>query len=149
MKVSGTLIPFENKEEPITTDNSFINKLKESTGSISIKKDVTHETLNGVDFKFNLTLKGTFIYNGEEIVNGEKTYENISVAGGSIWNSGEIRWYGDNAPEYSITELESDKAEITNIVNASGKVSKGGTPATFATFTNKPIEKVGRLKIYI
>lgn len=148
MKVSGTLIPFENKEEPITTDNSFINKLKESTGSISIKKDVTHETLNGVDFKFNLTLKGTFIYNGEEIVNGEKTYENISVAGGSIWNSGEIRWYGDNAPEYSITELESDKAEITNIVNASGKVSKGGTPATFATFTNKPIEKVGRLKIH-
>lgn len=147
-KISGQLIGFENEAELKATDNSFINKLKESTGSITIKKDITHETLNGVDFKFNLTLKGTFIYNGEEIVNGTKTYENISVSGGSTWNSGEIKWYGDNAPEYSITEVESDKAEIENVINASGKVSKNGATATVATFTNKPIEKVGRFKIH-
>lgn len=147
-KVSGTLIGFENQAELKTTDNSFINKLKESTGTISIKKDITHETLKGVDFKFNLTLTGTFNYNGDEIKNGEKTYEGISVAGGEIWKSNIITWYGNNAPKYSITELESDKANLINVINASGTVSKEGTLPTVATFTNEPIEKSGRLKIH-
>ncbi len=144
--ISGTLIPCENSDVLICTENSFINKLTEDhEGKISIKKMVTHESLNGKDFKFTLKLKGTFTYDGEEVVNGEKTIEDIVVTGGNTWSSGTIKWAGENAPQYSITEVESEIAKLINVINASGTVTEG---TVNATFINEPLQLSGRIKIH-
>lgn len=145
-KITGTLKTSENSSEMVFTDNYYINKLKENTGNIIIKKDVTHDSLKNVEFKFTLKIEGTFTYGSEEIVNGEKVIENISVVGGSSWTSDQIKWYGEEAPKYSVVETESDKAKNVNIINGAGTVAKGTTVT--ATFVNGPIEKSGRIKIH-
>lgn len=145
-KISGTLLPGKNGDIEIYTENSFINKLQEiHEGKISIKKVVTHDSLNGKDFKFTLKIKGTFTIDGEEVVNGEKTIEDISVAGGSTWSSGTIKWAGENAPQYSVTEAESEIAKLVNVINGSGTVTQGDVNVTFI---NEPIKLSGRLKIH-
>lgn len=145
-KISGTLIACENNDVLISTDNAFINKLNENhEGKILIKKIVTHESLNGKDFKFTLKLKGTFTYDGERIENGEKTIEGISVLGGSTWTSGTIKWEGKNAPTYSVTEAKSEIAKLVNVTNGAGTVTEGNVNVTFI---NEPIELSGRLKIH-
>ncbi len=145
-KITGTLIACENSDVLITTDNSFINKLKDNhEAQILIKKMVTHESLNGKEFKFTLNLKGTFTYDGERIENGEKTIEGISVAGGSTWTSGTIKWEGENAPTYSVTEVKSDIAKLVSVTNGAGTVTEGKVNVTFI---NEPITLSGRIKIH-
>lgn len=145
-KITGTLLPGKNGDILISTDNSFINKLKQiHEGKIAIKKIVTHDSLNGKEFKFTLKIKGTFTYNGEEIVNGEKVIEDISVTGGNTWSSDTIKWDGENAPQYSVTEAESEIAKLVNVINGSGTVSDD---TVNVTFINEPIQLSGRLKIH-
>ena len=68
-KISAKLQKSENSDIQICTENSYINKLSEQEGQIVIKKDVTHSSLQGKEFTFTLTLRGTFTYEGEEIEN--------------------------------------------------------------------------------
>lgn len=154
--VSGTSISGVLKESKadsylITTDNSFINKLTEYTGDLVIDKKVTSGSLNGKEFKFKVTLRGAFEYNGvsygPNTGNGEElVLENVVVKGGDKWSSGTIKWYGLAAPEYVVEEQESDIAKPVSILNATGYM-KPGANATVATFTNGPKPAQGYLQI--
>lgn len=149
--ITGTLKESVSEEVLITTDNSFINKLPDANqGDLTIKKEVTHESLLGQQFKFKVTLKGSFEYNGTTYTNEEVTiYDEVNplvVEGGSSKNIGTITWYGEDAPEYTIIELDSEIANNISIVNGSGTIKKG-TEATIVTFTNEPILVGGYLSI--
>ena len=65
-KVEGTLIENTTADVEIkTTDASFINKVNEKTGYLRIDKKVTHGSLEGKEFKFDIVLNGTFTYGGD------------------------------------------------------------------------------------
>ena len=141
--ISGKLKESVSEEVLITTDNSFINKLPgPKQGDLTIEKDVTHGSLKGQSFEFKVTLKGSFEYNGSTYKNEEVTiFDEVNpfvVEGGSKKTIGPIIWYGEDAPEYTVIELESEIAKNISIVNGSGKVQEG-TNVTVATFTNEPI----------
>lgn len=144
-KISAKLQKSENSDIQICTENSYINKLSEQEGQIVIKKDVTHSSLQGKEFTFTLTLRGTFTYEGEEIVNGEKTIENIKVKGGSSWTSPVIKWSGKDAPTYSVSEVKSDIAENISTINGAGTLRKG---TVTVTFVNGPKEQGAHIKIH-
>ena len=67
--ISGKIKESDSEEILITTDNSFINKLlpdgpNGNQGNLIVKKQVTVGSLKGKEFKFKVTLKGSFEYNG-------------------------------------------------------------------------------------
>lgn len=149
--ISGKLKESVSGEVLITTDNSFINKLPdEKTGDITVEKKVTHGSLNGLEYKFKVILKGTFEYNGSSYTNDEVTiYDDVNplvVKGGSKASIGPVKWYGEDAPEYTILELDSETAKNISVVNGSGTISEG-TGATVVTFTNEPTLVGGYLSI--
>ena len=146
-KVEGTLI--ENKTSDInivTTDNTFVNRIEEHKGTLTINKEVLSEGLNGKEFKFNVTLNGTFTY-GENSYNGEYTIEDVVVSGGSSWTSDEIKWYGNVAPTYSVEEQESENSEIVSMDNNTGTIQEGGTDVNIVTFRNISKKTGGYLEI--
>ncbi len=145
-KVTGTLKP--DSEEDYVIKNEFINKLKMTSGYLKIDKKVTSGSLEGKTFTFNAKIKGTFEYNGVVYTNTTMDLNNIAVAGGSTWTSGEIRWYGDNAPTYVVEEQESSFATLESVINSSGTLVAGGTAeAQVATFTNSAKTTSGSLQI--
>lgn len=149
--ISGQLRESTSEDILITTDNSFVNKLQDpKQGDLIIEKKVTHESLNGQEFKFVVKLKGSFEYNGTIYDNEEVTiYDEtnpVVVNGGSSKSIGTIKWYGNNAPEYTVIELESDIAKNVSVINASGTI-KEGTGVTIATFVNDPILVGGYLSV--
>ena len=149
--ISGVLKESKTDSYLITTDNSFVNKLTENSGDLVIDKKVTSGSLNGKEFKFKVTLRGAFEYNGvsygPNTGNGEElVLENVIVKGGERWSSGTIKWYGLAAPSYTVEELESDIAKPTAILNATGYM-KPGANATVATFTNEAKKDQGYLQI--
>ena len=149
--VSGKLKESVSGEVFITTENSFINKLPDGKqGDLTVEKKVTDESLNGQDFKFKVILKGSFEFNGSSYTNEEVTiYDEVNPlvvkAGGKV-SVGPIKWYGEDAPEYTIIELDSEIAKNISVVNGSGVITEG-TSATIATFTNEPILVGGYLSI--
>lgn len=148
--IQGTLKESKTGEILITTDNNFINRAKENSGNLIIKKQVTHESLNGKEFKFKVTIRGAFEYNGTKYgpgeTAGEEFTQEITITGGSEWNSGTIKWFGNVAPTYTVEELESEIANNTSVLNGSGSI-KPGAEATIATFTNEPKLTGGYLEI--
>jgi len=158
-KISGQLKKSKTGEVLIVTENSFINKAKENSGNLKIDKRVTHESLNGKEFKFKVTLRGAFEYNGvtygPNSGNGEElVIDNVVVTGGTVWDSGTIKWYGTEAPTYTVEEIskesedseEKDISTLGSVLNASGTI-KNGANATIATFTNEPKVVSGYLQI--
>lgn len=143
--VEGTLKETEMTDHLVTTDNEFVNKVQKKTGDISIDKKVTHGSLNGKEFEFNVTIKGTFEYNGTPCQEQE-VKETVKVSGGSVWTSGTITWYGKDAPTYIVEEKESDIANNISVINAAGTVQEG-TKVTVATFINEPKLTGGYLQI--
>ena len=134
--ISGTLKESISQEVLITTDNSFINKLPDAIeGNLIIDKKVTHDSLNGKEFNFKVILKGSFEYNGVTYVNDEVSFP-ITVTGGTRTNVGPIKWYGNDAPEYSVIEEASDVATNVTITNGSGTLSKD--TETVVTCINEP-----------
>ena len=154
--ISGKLEESISQEVLITTDNSFINKLLDvKQGDLTIEKKVTHNSLNGKEFKFKVTLKGSFEYNGTAYTNEEVViYDEVNplvVSGGSKTVVGPIKWYGNDAPEYTVIEVEEKNeenkiAENVSVVNGSGVISEGSN-VTVATFINEPILVGGYLSI--
>ncbi len=148
-KIEGTLT--ENKATDISivaTEASFINRANEHTGHLIIDKKVTHPSLNNKEFKFDVTLTGSFIYNGT-FYNGEYKLPEATVIGGSSWESDEIKWYGNVAPKYVVTEKESEIAEVVSIDNSTGSVqdSTVGQKVNVVTVTNAPKKVGGYLEI--
>ena len=148
--IQGKLKESQTGEILITTDNEFVNRANENSGNLIVKKQVTHESLNGQEFKFKVTIRGAFEYNGTKYgpgeAAGEEFSQEITVSGGSQWDSGTIKWYGNSAPTYTVEELESEIANNISVLNASGTI-KPGAEATIATFINEPKLTGGYLEI--
>ena len=148
-KVEGTLV--ENKITDINivaTEASFINRAEERVGHLIIDKKVTDGSLNGKEFKMNVILKGTFIYKGT-LYKGEYQIPDVTVLGGSSWESDEIKWYGNGAPTYVVTEQESEIAEAISIDNGTGtlQASSAGQRVNVVTITNAPKKVGGYLEV--
>ena len=147
-KVEGQLT--ENKIDDIgivATEASFINKADEHKGNLTIDKKVTHGSLEGKEFKFNVKLNGVFTYNGTEYKDGY-TIQDVVVKGGSTWTSDTITWYGEIAPDYEVEEQKSDISEIVSSENMTGTITDGTTsPASVVTITNGPKKVGGYLQI--
>lgn len=156
--ITGKLKESVSQEVLITTDNSFINKLTgPKTDELIIEKKVTHESLNGKEFNFDVTLKGTcdFTYTdlsgntvSENITNSEKTIT-VKVIGGQKSDPIKVTWYGDVAPNYVVTEQDSDIAKQVSIQNGAGTFSYEEITqvATFTTVVNEPKLVGGQLII--
>ncbi len=149
--VEGKLKESISQEVLITTDNSFINKMKAPyTDELIIEKKVTHDSLNGKEFKFDVTLKGSFEYNGTEYINTEFVVEDVVVKGGQKSAPIKVTWYGDVAPSYVVNEEDSEIAKQVSIQNGAGSFSyekEGAQVATFTTVTNEPKLVGGQLII--
>ena len=148
-KVEGTLV--ENKTTDVSivaTEVSVINRAEERVGQLIIDKKVTDASLNGKEFKMDVTLKGTFIYDGT-LYKGEYKIPDVTVLGGSSWTSADIKWYGNGAPTYVVTEQESDIAEVVSIDNGTGTIRANapGERVNIVTVTNKPKKIGGYLEI--
>ena len=145
--VKGQLLENGNGEtEQIKfTPVEYTNKIEAKSNQIGIEKKVVSDSLNGVPFTFNVTLTGSFEYNGTYYNNTSFTFP-MTVNGGSTAYTDVIKWYGPKGPHYDITEVESEVAEVISVLNSSGEVSDGAT-AIIATFTNEPKKTGGYLEI--
>ena len=143
-KVEGQLLPNGESEHVIYTDNEFINKATEKEGNLEIIKEVQDDCLQGKEFKFKVSIKGTFEYKGVQYKDQEYT-EEVTVAGGSSTTIGPVKWCGDSAPTYTVEELESDIAELVSVQGGSGTLKEGSVCK--AIFTNKVKEIGGYLSI--
>ena len=134
--ISGKLKESVSEEILVTTDVSYINKLSdENEGNITVEKKVTHGSLNGKTFNFDVILKGSFEYGGVTYTNQELKLP-LTIKGGTKENIGPIKWYGNDAPEYSVLEKESDDAENVTVINGSGKLDS--EKAVEVTCINEP-----------
>ena len=125
MSVTGKIKESVSEEVLITTDNSFINKLPNANeGNLTIEKKVTHGSLNGKEFNFEVILKGSFEYGGAVYTNQELRIP-VTVKGGEQVNVGPVKWYGNEAPEYSVIEKESNDAINLSVINGSGTLAAG------------------------
>ena len=120
----------------VTVDNEVGNKDEPKTGSIKICKEVTNGSListSEIDkktFNFKVVVSGNYIYKkggpDEEIVNGKKEFNNVSLEVTADNNQIEIdgfEWYGE-APDVTIEEIDNNFSE--NIGNRvwTGKLSE-------------------------
>ena len=148
--VSGRTIEGTLKE--INGIDIFANELsihnksnKEFTGTLKIKKNITDDSLKNTEFKFKVTVKGAYTYNGEA-VNGQKEF-NVSVKGaGEVQIPGEFKWKSQkNAPTYVVEEEKSDNYKCISMTNATGSLKDNETVT--ATFTNGEEKTRGKLEI--
>ena len=132
------------------TENAFINKAVEHVGFLRIDKKVTPDgVLKGKEFKFDVTLTGTFTYGSETINNNSYIIKDVVVKGGESVTLGPITWYGPaEGPKYVVKEQPSDIAEVTSMQNDTGIIKEGREEeATVATITNGPTKVGGYLEI--
>ena len=142
--VTGQLKESNGTEHIITTDSEFINKLDWNSGRLQILKEVTSDSIKNTEFSFKVKLTGTFYYGGEFVENSTKE---ISATASAVrpWNSEEIKWYGKEAPTYTVIELDSDVAENISVINGSGVISK--ETVAVAKFVNEAEKTGGYLQI--
>ena len=73
--------------------------------------------------------------NGESIVNGSRTVTN-SLKAGESFETPEVKWYGNDAPTYTVTETEMPKGwKLDSISSSSGTLEENQT--IDVTVTNK------------
>lgn len=109
-----------------------INELEEKTGKIRVKKEAitddkqANETIEGT-FTISVKISGTFEMNGESIVNGSRTITN-AIGAGESFETPEIKWYGDEAPTYYVTETEMPQGwKLDSISSSNGSLEEGET----------------------
>ena len=144
---SGTL-----KEDG--TVKVIATNVKENQGSLKIVKKVQNKIINGKEvnldgktFNFTVTLNGTFKYNGVKYKNASLPITaTLTVNGGvGTWNSGTIKWYGETAPTYSVSEMKSDEAEVISIIPSSGSLV--AKQQVVVTAINTPAPEKAKLRI--
>ena len=115
----------------ITCKNEFIGRTNEA--KLEIEKQIDSSSLKGKEFKFNITLKGTFEYDGKKYVNEELVLNDVVVKGGESWKSKTIFWSSIMSnPTYVVEEQESDIATVESITNATGTITEGSTVLVIA-----------------
>ena len=148
-KIEGVLIPNElASAEFKTTETAVINKVNIKKGNLKIIKDVTHKSLEGKEFTFNVTLTGHFKYKNVWYDKLElKDDSAVIVKGGEskVVFEEDIEWYGNSGPDYLVEEVENDFSEKISESNTSGKLEDGKTATV--TFVNGPIYVEGKLVI--
>ena len=141
----GELIPNElGVIDFKTTEVSVYNKANPNTGKLKIDKKSADSSLDGKEFEFDVTISGTFIYDGTTYKNTSMKLEKQKASTTTPWVSKDITWYGE-APTYSVTELPSEYADLISVIGGSGVIVKD-TEVT-ATFENKVKETGGYLQI--
>lgn len=122
----GTL----NSEKPVEV--IAINELEEKTGKIKITKQiktddkVQNEAVEGT-FTISVRITGTFEMNGESIVNGTRTITN-QLGAGESFETPEIKWYGNNAPTYTVTETDMPEGwKLESISSQTGSLKENET----------------------
>lgn len=141
----------------ITTDVEVINQAKEHRGDLTIVKELEANSPikdGGVTFTFDIELKGDFIYNGTEYHSSgedansytETVQITLTSDKSAEWKSGEIVWYGSEAPTYTVKENESNEAALTSLQNAAGTIQEG-SGKTIATAINTSNEDEGYIEI--
>lgn len=107
-----------------------INELEERSGKIKVTKQIVtddklqDEAVEGT-FTVSVKISGTFEMNGESIVNGTRTITNQLKAGESF-ETPEIKWYGNNAPTYTITETDMPAGwNLVSISSPTGTLDEG------------------------
>lgn len=154
-KIAGTICESGIKESETdarenTTDLYFENGIGESNeqkGKICISNKVTNKSLNNVQFKFKVTVRGTFTYNNEQYspnstdsAHKELILDNITLNADNSWTSDEIKWNTSINPDYIIEEKleENDVYEETTISYATGYLEDNKTQiATVINARNK------------
>ena len=105
---------------------------EEHVGKIRVTKEcITDEKMQdeAQDGEFTIRVKvtGTFEADGESIVNGSRDYVKVLKAGESF-ETPEIKWYGNEAPTYTVTETNIPEGwTLEGISNASGSVEDDST----------------------
>ena len=122
---------------------NYKNVKEPKTGNLTIKKDITNAILKDKEFHFNVKVSGNFEYNGKTIINDSEVIP-VTVKGESIATVGEFKWYED-APNYSIEELESDIATVESITPKEGNLVEDKN--IVVTAVNTPTEENAYLKI--
>ena len=136
--VIGTLLEFTQNVnfdfEP--NDVKVINTIKEQNGYLAIEKKIEQgsENLNDKEFEFDVTVEGTFTYDGKDY-NNEKLTFTQKVKAGETWTSKEFKWGAIAVPKYTVTEKEGTNYECSSMINNTGILQNGKTVT--ATFTNK------------
>jgi len=130
------LVRIDNATGTLSQDNTVrvvaINELEEQKGRISVLKDIlTDDKINydSVEETFTILIRinGTFEINGESIVEGIKTIE-VHLRAGETYVTPEIKWYGNNAPTYTISEIDLPLGwRLEGITPSSGRMSDGET----------------------
>lgn len=134
------------------TDVAVINKIKSHKGDLTIKKDVTTDSLKGKEFEFKVTINGTFTYNGTQYTADKPYTGTIKVKGGETAKLENIEWYGSTAPSYVVEESESDIAKVISKTNDTGTLkckecNSDATNLCTVTFKNASDKDGGYLVI--
>ncbi len=132
-----------NDEIKITTDAVFINKVDARHGLLQIQKKLVKSGLNLAQFKFKVTLKGTFYY-GSDLKSGTYEFNVDGLDNNGTWTSEDISWYGD-APTYIVEEIENDVSNLVSMQNNVGIIKSDNT--VIAKFINEGKPVGGHLKV--
>lgn len=145
-----------NNGKLITTDIEVVNQAKERKGDLTIVKELEANSNikdGGIKFTFDVEIKGNFTYAGVEYHSSGENPESCKIPAeitltstSGEWKSGEITWYGGDAPTYEVKERESEEAKLISLLNASGTVQEG-TGKTIATAVNKANEDEAYIEI--
>jgi hypothetical protein len=138
------LIKIENSTGTLgnnqTAEVVAINELDSKSGKIKVTKEiitddkVQNDAVDGT-FTISVRISGTFEMNGESIVNGSRTVTN-SLKAGESFETPEVKWYGNDAPTYTVTETEMPKGwKLDSISSSSGTLEENQT--IDVTVTNK------------
>lgn len=111
---------------------------KDHSGYLKIDKKA-YGNIQNLEFKFRVTI-------------GSKTYEPvISEATGWTWTSEKFTWKGDNAPQYTVQEIDiPQSAKLVGITPSSGKLAdtEGGNITTVTAINEKKTEwEYGKIEI--
>ena len=129
----------EDKAGIKPTKVNFVNRLKGKSRDLTVEKKVTDDSLNDDKFNFNVTISGTFTYDGKQYYNDSVEIP-LSITGSGTAKTNLITWYGNISPSYVVEEEESEVAEIVSMKNEVGSLDNG-LDTTIVTFINQPKKK--------
>lgn len=140
--------------DPQKTIKVVAKNIRANEGSLKIIKTIRPVVVNGVlsnldgkTFNFNVTLTGTFTYDGHKYKNESLIIPvDVTVSGGKGEASiGTVKWYGETAPTFVVEELPNEFSELVSIIPSSGSLVNKETVTVNAI--NK--QKVEKAKLHI
>lgn len=142
-KNGWNLVEIQNKTGSLSSGNTVqviaINEpTEEHFGQIKVTKEcitdekVQDEAQDG-EFTIKISVSGTYEVEGESVVNGTRTYTQVLKAGES-YTTPEFKWYGTEAPTYTITETDIPEGwNLDGITNQTGSLKEDTTIKSVVT----------------